>query len=57
LSGVFGSGDNSRVKALYQLGVLLDEREQPAYAQILYQEAAAAGNRDAARRLDVQCEP
>lgn len=46
------------VNALYQLGLLLDQREpsQPAYAQILYREAAAAGNRDAARRLDAQHE-
>lgn len=52
---VVQTGDAS---ALYQLGMLLDQREpsQPDYAQILYREAAAAGNRDATCRIDEQAE-
>lgn len=38
-------------EALYQLAVMLEQRKQPIYAVILYHNAAAAGNPNAAGRL------
>jgi energy-coupling factor transporter ATP-binding protein EcfA2 len=45
---VVGAAD---VDALYQLGLLLEQRPLPAYAQTLYSHAAAAGHQGAAHRL------